>query len=40
MAVWADEHDRITDAVAAGDADMAEHLTRTHIAAYPPVGPR
>ncbi len=39
MAVWADEHDRITDAVAAGDADMAEHLTRTHIAAYPPVGP-
>jgi len=38
MAVWADEHDRITDAVAAGDAGLVEHLTRTHIAAYPPVG--
>ena len=36
---WADEHDRIIDAVAAGDADIAEHLTRDHIAAHPPVGP-
>ena len=40
MAAWAEEHDRITDAVATGDADLAERLTRTHIAAYPPVGPR
>jgi DNA-binding GntR family transcriptional regulator len=38
MAVWADEHDRITDAVAAGDASLVEHLTRTHILAHPPVG--
>jgi DNA-binding GntR family transcriptional regulator len=36
---WADEHERITDAVAAGDAGLAEHLTRTHVAAHPPVGP-
>lgn len=40
MAAWAEEHDRIADAVAAGDADLAERLTRTHIVAYPPVGPR
>jgi DNA-binding GntR family transcriptional regulator len=36
---WAEEHERITDAVAAGDAGLAEHLTRTHVAAHPPVGP-
>ena len=35
---WAEEHERITDAVAAGDAGLAEHLTRTHVAAHPPVG--
>jgi DNA-binding GntR family transcriptional regulator len=39
VAAWADEHERITDAIAAGDAGLAEHLTRTHIAAHPPVGP-
>ncbi|MGN6377596.1 MAG: FCD domain-containing protein [Gaiellales bacterium] len=39
MAVWADEHDHITDAVAAGDGDLVERLTRAHIAAYPPVEP-
>jgi DNA-binding GntR family transcriptional regulator len=37
-AAWADEHERIADAVAAGDAGLAEHLARTHVAAYPPVG--
>src|SRR5690348_10920048 len=31
MAVWADEHDRIADAVADGDADLVERLTRAHI---------
>src|SRR3954470_9506770 len=36
---WAEAHERITDAVAAGDAGLAEHLTRTHVAAHPPVGP-
>jgi DNA-binding GntR family transcriptional regulator len=36
---WAEEHERIADAVAAGDAGLAEHLTRTHVAAHPPVGP-
>jgi DNA-binding GntR family transcriptional regulator len=38
MTVWAEEHDRITDAVAAADGELVEHLTRTHIEAYPPVG--
>jgi DNA-binding GntR family transcriptional regulator len=33
---WADDHERIVDAVAAGDADLAERLTREHIAASPP----
>jgi DNA-binding GntR family transcriptional regulator len=37
MAVWADEHDHITDAVEARDADLVETLTRSHIEAYPPV---
>lgn len=35
--LWADEHERITDAVAAGDGDGAARLTREHIAAWPPV---
>jgi DNA-binding GntR family transcriptional regulator len=39
LAAWAEEHERITDAVAEGDAGLAEHLTRTHIAAHPPVAP-
>jgi DNA-binding GntR family transcriptional regulator len=33
---WADEHEAIVDAVAAGSATRAERLTREHIAAYPP----
>ena len=33
---WADEHEGITEAVAAGQAARAERLTREHIAAYPP----
>ena len=36
---WADEHERIIDAIEAGDADAAERLTRDHIAAHPPVEP-
>ncbi len=39
MAVWADQHDRIAEAVEAGDAGLVERLTRAHIAAYPPVAP-
>jgi DNA-binding GntR family transcriptional regulator len=35
---WADEHDRIVDAIAAGDGDRAAALTREHIAASPPPG--
>ena len=34
--VWADEHEAIVDAVAAGSLTRAESLTRKHIAAYPP----
>jgi DNA-binding GntR family transcriptional regulator len=33
---WADEHEAIVDAVAAGSATRAERLTREHIAANPP----
>jgi DNA-binding GntR family transcriptional regulator len=33
---WADEHEAITEAVAAGQGGRAERLTRDHIAAYPP----
>jgi DNA-binding GntR family transcriptional regulator len=36
---WASEHARITEAIAAGDADLAERLTRDHISAHPPVLP-
>jgi len=36
---WADEHERIADAIGRGDADAAERLTRAHIAAHPPVPP-
>jgi DNA-binding GntR family transcriptional regulator len=36
---WADEHERIADAVEHGDADAAERLTRAHIEAHPPVPP-
>jgi DNA-binding GntR family transcriptional regulator len=36
---WVEEHERITDAVADGDASLAEHLTRRHISAHPPVAP-
>jgi DNA-binding GntR family transcriptional regulator len=34
---WADEHERIADAIERGDADAAERLTRAHVAAHPPV---
>jgi DNA-binding GntR family transcriptional regulator len=37
--VWADEHERITNAVEAGDPDAADRLTREHVAAWPPVEP-
>jgi DNA-binding GntR family transcriptional regulator len=37
---WADEHERIADAIAAGNADAAERLTRAHVQAHPPVPPR
>jgi DNA-binding GntR family transcriptional regulator len=33
---WADDHDRIADAIAEGDGDLAAALTRAHIAASPP----
>lgn len=33
---WADEHEAIAEAVAAGSAARAERLTRDHIAANPP----
>jgi DNA-binding GntR family transcriptional regulator len=36
---WADEHERIVDAIAAGDGEAAEQLTRQHIQAHPPVPP-
>jgi DNA-binding GntR family transcriptional regulator len=36
---WAEEHERITDAIEIGDADEAERLTRVHIEAHPPVAP-
>jgi DNA-binding GntR family transcriptional regulator len=36
---WADEHERIADAIERGDADAAERLTRMHIEAHPPVPP-
>jgi DNA-binding GntR family transcriptional regulator len=39
LLAWAEEHERITDAIADGDAGLAEHLTRTHISAHPPVAP-
>ena len=34
---WADEHERITDAIEAGRVDEAERLTRAHVQAHPPV---
>jgi DNA-binding GntR family transcriptional regulator len=36
IVAWADEHEAITEAVAAGHGARAERLTRDHIAAYPP----
>jgi DNA-binding GntR family transcriptional regulator len=36
---WADEHERIAEAIASGDADAAERLTREHVQAHPPVAP-
>jgi DNA-binding FadR family transcriptional regulator len=33
------DHQCILDAVCAGDATLAEHLTRSHVAAYPPLPP-
>jgi DNA-binding GntR family transcriptional regulator len=37
---WADEHERIADAIDAGDPDAAERLTRIHVQSHPPVAPR
>ena len=37
---WAEEHEAIIDAIAAGDGDRAETLTRDHIARHPPVEPQ
>lgn len=36
MLAWADEHEAIVDAVAAGAAARAARLTREHITGYPP----
>src|SRR6478672_9727416 len=36
---WADEHEGIVEAIASGDADAAERLTREHVSAHPPVAP-
>jgi DNA-binding GntR family transcriptional regulator len=36
---WADEHERIADAIERGDAGAAERLTRLHIEAHPPIPP-
>jgi DNA-binding GntR family transcriptional regulator len=36
LEAWAKEHAAIADAVAAGDAEAAERLTRAHIERYPP----
>ncbi len=36
---WADEHERIVDAIEAGDPELAERLAREHVAAYPPPQP-
>ena len=36
LLAWADAHEAIADAVAAGDAPAAARLTRDHIAAFPP----
>jgi len=36
MLAWADEHEAIAEAIAAGNRGRAERLTREHIAAYPP----
>jgi DNA-binding GntR family transcriptional regulator len=36
MLAWADDHEAIADAIAAGNPGRAERLTREHIAAYPP----
>ena len=36
-AAWADEHEAIVEAIAAGDGDLAERLTREHIERHPPV---
>lgn len=33
---WAEDHQRIVEAIRKGDPDSAEELTRRHIAAYPP----
>ena len=39
VARWADEHEAIADAIESRDADLAERLTRGHIAAWPPRQP-
>jgi len=36
---WADEHEQIVEAIAAGDGDAAERLTREHVSRHPPVEP-
>jgi DNA-binding GntR family transcriptional regulator len=36
---WADEHEQIVDAIAAGDGNAAERLTREHVSRHPPIEP-
>ena len=36
---WAGEHEAILEAIAAGDGELAERLTREHIERHPPVEP-
>ena len=37
--VWAGEHEAIIEAIAAGDGELAQRLTREHIERHPPVEP-
>lgn len=40
LSAWADDHQRIVDAILAGDADLAEATTRAHILSSPPHSPK
>ncbi len=37
LEAWAAEHEQILDAIAAGDPDLAEQITRTHLERHPPL---